>query len=286
MITRTEASVRSATLQDRGRIANLIHFEMRVHRSLDWKTPLDWVGSSPYLLLERNERVLGALACPPDPPEIAWIRLFAVHAAISEREAWRNLWPATLDYLLAQETVQQVGAIPMHGWFRDLLSREGFENNHNIVMLAWDGQHIPEQRLVEDLRIRPMNFDDLPEIVKIDHEAFLPIWRNSEDALSIAYRQASLATIAEYQEQMVGYQISTSNSMGGHLARLAVIPQYQGIRIGYNLVYDVLNHFKQRGANQVSVNTQGENSSSQSLYKKMGFKYTGDVYPVYEYPLT
>ncbi|MFN2198069.1 MAG: GNAT family N-acetyltransferase [Anaerolineales bacterium] len=247
---------------------------------------MDWLGSNPYFVLERNNRILSAMACPPDPPEIAWIRLFAVHAAISEREAWRTLWPATLDALQAQPEIERVGAIPLHGWFRDLLAREGFENNHNIVMLAWDGRELPEQRKVKDLNIRPMNFDDLPEVARIDHEAFIPIWRNSEDALSIAYRQASLATIAEYQEKMVGYQISTSNSMGGHLARLAVAPGYQGIGIGFNLVSDVLAHFKQRGANQVSVNTQGENLSSQALYKRIGFKYTGDIYPVYEFPLT
>jgi ribosomal protein S18 acetylase RimI-like enzyme len=285
MVTSVEVRVRKVTEEDRVRVANLIHFELRVHRNLDWKPPLEWIGAEPFLVYEKNNRLLAALACPPDPPEIAWVRLFAVHAAISEREAWRELWPQTRDFLEAKTTAEYVAAIPQQSWFREMLLREDFENLQNVVMLSWTGIKIPEAKKTDAIRIRPMNFDDLQRVEGIDRRAFSAMWRNSLTALEIAYRQASLATVAMSEDEMVGYQISTSNSMGGHLARLAVLPKFQGKGIGYSLVRDVLVQFRQRGANQVTVNTQSNNQASKALYASLGFKPTGQIYPVYQKPL-
>ena len=285
MITQIDTQVRQVSAKDKSIIANLTHFEVRVHRNLDWKTPLDWIGEKPFLIYEQNQRALAALACPPDPPEIAWIRLFTAHSSISELKAWRALWPVAYEQLGNMPEVTTAAALPMQGWFRDLLEREGFVNSHNVVMLAWDKPNIPESIEHGDIIIRPLNFDDLSAVEAVDKAAFKPLWQNSIEALQIAYRQASFATVAELNEKIVGYQISTANTMGGHLARLAVMPQYQGKKIGYCLVQDLLNQFHHRGARRVTVNTQSDNHASLKLYRKIGFTYTGEVYPVYEYPI-
>lgn len=285
MITSVETIVRQARLQDRGKLANLIHFETRVHRNFDWKTPLDWLGDSPFLVLERNNRLVAALACPPDPKSIGWIRLFAVHASLSAREAWQALWPAAQAMLSEMDGPQTAGAITVHNWFRELLEEQGFQHHHDIVMLAWLPKELPDQPKRRDVNLRPMNYDDLVEVEKVDHQAFFPLWRNSLQGLKTAFKQAMIATVAEVDDRMVGYQISTSNAMGGHLARLAVAPEYQGRGIGYDLVYDVLQQFYRRGADQVTVNTQSTNRFSVKLYKKLGFISTGETFPVYEYPI-
>jgi ribosomal-protein-alanine N-acetyltransferase len=84
---------------------------------------------------------------------------------------------------------------------------------------------------------------------------------------------------------MIGYQISTASPMGGHLARLAVRPQYQKNGIGYALVKDALDQFKRRGTLRVTVNTQKDNAVSLSLYLKAGFQSVGEEYPVYQYKI-
>ena len=126
-----------------------------------------------------------------------------------------------------------------------------------------------------------MEPDDLEAVQRIDEAAFSPVWQNSYSALEHAYHQSAVSTVAEISGRLVGYQISTATAVGGHLARLAVDPGLQGKGIGYDLVRDVMVQFKRRGAYHVSVNTQYDNSVSLSLYRKAGFKPTGEEYPVY-----
>jgi ribosomal protein S18 acetylase RimI-like enzyme len=225
---------------------------------------------------------VSALACPPDPPETAWIRLFAVSTRISSQKAWEELWPVARAHLLGHYGSIQVAAIPLQNWFRSLLDKSDFKNTHNVVVLIWDGGEIPPEHADDRCTIRPMNFDDLPTVHEIDKAAFKPIWQNSRSGLELAFRQAALATVAEGPGGLIGYQISTSSPVGGHLARLAVYPQFQGKGVGYQLVHDLLKQFTRRGAQSVTVNTQFDNKTSLSLYQKAGFRLTGEEYPIYE----
>jgi ribosomal protein S18 acetylase RimI-like enzyme len=124
--------------------------------------------------------------------------------------------------------------------------------------------------------------EDLKAVRVIDAAAFVPIWQNSQAYLEIAFRQASIATVAEQSGALVGYQISTATPMGGHLARLAVLPFHQGRGLGYALLHDLLTQFSRRGARSISVNTQKDNLASLALYKKAGFRLTGEEYPIYQ----
>ena len=49
MVALLQLPVRTARPDDRQALANLIHFEVYVHRHLDWRHPLDWLGCQPYL---------------------------------------------------------------------------------------------------------------------------------------------------------------------------------------------------------------------------------------------
>jgi len=276
--TRKGLSVRLVQDTDRRKLANLIHFGTWVHRHLDWRSPLDWIGYQPYLVVERNGSLLAALACPPDPPEVAWMRLFAVSSAWEVAEAWDHLWPVIYEYLWGTT----VAAIPLQGWFSHQLATANFSQTHQVTMLIWENQDLPPESLVPDCILRLMNFDDLAAVKELDAAAFGPIWQQSMDMLQIAFQQAAIATIAEDDDGIIGYQISTAGSSGGHLARLAVHPRVQGQGVGYALARDMISQFYRRGALRITVNTQNDNEASLMLYQKVGFKPTGEVYPVYE----
>jgi len=276
--TRELIGVRLAQEKDRKQLANLIHFSPWVHRHLDWRPPLDWIGYQPYLLVEREGRLLAALACPPDPPDTAWLRLFAVSSDLTTDEAWEILWPAAHEYLWGIT----IAAIPLQGWFSQLLSAAQFTQTHEVLMMIWENQELPAESQVPNCMIRLMNYDDLPTVKALDAEAFGPIWQQSIDMLETAFQQAAVATVAESQDGIIGYQISTASSGGGHLARLAVHPRVQSKGIGYAIVRDMLAQFYRRGALQVTVNTQLDNLASLALYHKAGFQRTGEVYPVFE----
>jgi ribosomal protein S18 acetylase RimI-like enzyme len=277
-----DLKIRSVKISDRPRLANLIHFGSQLHQHLDWISALDWIGKYPFLVLERGENIIASLACPPEIPGITWIRLFVVNSSILIDRAWESLWSATIEELKRIGKFQ-VAALSLQGWFNSLLENSDFTHTDDVVVLIWDNStQIPQAKSL-NFTIRPMQDEDLHAAFAIDNEAFKLEWRNSFESMESGFQQASIATVAESEGEVVGYQYSTLSNMGGHLARLAVKPAKQGIGIGFSLVRDVLSQFRKNGAVHVTVNTQQKNAVSLSLYKKAGFKSTGESYRVYQY---
>jgi ribosomal-protein-alanine N-acetyltransferase len=272
--------VRPADLQDRQLISNLIFFQNHAHRHLDWRHPLDWLGSPYFWLIEENGRALAALACPPDPPGIAWVRLFAFGGQISAAEAWSALWELARGEI-ARRGGAQVAVIAMHGWMRELLARTDFDRPQSVVMLEWRGRPALQPSLPTGVTLRPMTESDLPAVEQVDADAFDPLWRISLDNVRRAFSQAAVATVVESQGRALGYQLSTGKQNGAHLARLAVRKEAQGFGLGAALVSDLIGQMRRRGADLITVNTQNNNHSSLALYQKMGFLRTGEEFPVF-----
>jgi ribosomal protein S18 acetylase RimI-like enzyme len=277
-----QVSLRPAVLNDQARIANLIYFEAHVHRHLDWRSPLDWLGAPEYWVIEQGGSLLGVLACPSDLPGVAWIRLFAHSRSIPMREAWNALWYYAREQIV-QVNHQMVAAITLQPWFADLLKESSFSLAQQIVVLEhqWaGGTRLPS---APRLPVRAMTADDVPAVAALDAAAFKPIWQNSLVSIQMAFAQAGLATVIEENGRLLGYQISTANPFGMHLARLAVAPEAQGRGLGTALVEDLLHYAGLRGMNRITVNTQADNQPSLALYQKLGFRLTGEQYPVYAF---
>jgi len=279
---KVDFQVRPAVSMDQRQIANLIHFESCVHRHLDWRNPLDWIGVPPYLVAERHGRLVAALACPPDPPQVAWIRLFVNADRLPLKEAWDILWEAAQSDL-SRNGNSRVAVIALKDWFRDILNDSGFTVHQQIVMLERRDGMPADEIFPLGIGIRQMTVHDLPAVAAVDAVAFDPLWHNSLAALNRAYQQAMLATVAESTQGMIGYQISTQNPYGAHLARLAVRPEAQGQGVGRALVSDLIRVLARRGASRLTVNTQADNAPSLALYKRLGFVETGERYPVFEF---
>lgn len=285
MITQVHLTVRSAVEADRAELASLIQLEPYVHRHLDWRSPIDWLGRQPFLVAERGDRLVAAIACPPDPPGASWIRTFAVSGNISIARAWDLLWGEVIEQLKDHPGVCVAG-IPLYQWFRRLLQKSSFVHTHNVVLLAWEGRNPPPPRETSGIRLRRMTAADLPAVMRVDNAAFNPLWRNSLETVTLAFQQSVLATVAEDEVGVVGYQISTPSPHGWHLARLAVHPAKQRRGIAYSLTQDLLAQFTRRGRTMLTVNTQHDNQASLILYNKTGFQRTGEEYPVYQFCLT
>lgn len=276
--------VRPAVHADQQQIANLLYFEDHVHRHLDWRAPLDWLGSSPYWVMEESGRIQAALACPQDPPGVAWLRLFTYAAPLTGPEAWSPLWDAARVEVAAAGGAS-VAAIALQAWFEMILRSSGFEQRQHIVMLEWNGDQPPAQEPPPGILVRRMQAADLPTVVDTDGVAFPPLWRNSLEAFRKAFAQAVLASVAENEQgEIIGYQLSTGNPFGAHLARLAVRPEAQGRGTGTALVADLIRRlWRHAGSARLTVNTQDDNLTSLAVYEKIGFVRTGEMFPVFVY---
>lgn len=279
MLTKTDQNIRPVEEKDRNHVGKIIHFGSLVHRHLDWRFPLDWIGFPPFYVFEQNNTITAALACPPDLPDVAWIQLFACDTKQVCRPAWENMWAPCRDYLV-KNGIKFVAAIPLHKWFQEMLKRESFQNIHNVIVFAWDNQ-LSKQPEPKPFHIRDFKPDELDTIQEIDKAAFGPIWRNSLKTLKLAYKQAKYATVVEDEIGPFGYQISTPRRDGVHLARLAIHPRNQNKGAGYALLHHLQTTINDTRQAPLTVNTQDNNQASIGLYKKGGFIQTIESYPVY-----
>ncbi len=276
--------VRRAVMEDHNQIANLIFFESNTHRHLDWRSALEWIGSRNYWVLEDNGRIIAALACPEDPQNIAWIRLFSYHQDLSNLETWSALWEAARDDIMSFNPQSHIAAIVTKQWFQNLLLSSGFELKQNIVLLQLGVKDaFLSTSVTSEIRVRPMLGTDIPDVAALDLAAFGRFWHNTFESLQRAYSQSLRATVAENDLGLVGYQISTGNPFGAHLARLGVRPEAQGMGIGRILVNDLIRYLTVQQIGKLSVNTQSDNQASLTLYQKIGFVRTGEYFPVLVY---
>ena len=275
--------VRPADAKDHQQLSNLIFFESRLHRHLDWRSPLEWLGAPFYWALEEDGQITAALACPTERDRIAWIRLFVYTGRWSAESAWNMIWAAARQEI-TQAGGARVAAIAIQPWFQDVLAGSGFSNRQQIVMLEWRyhpsfasiSQHGPD-----GIRIRRMTEADLPEVENTDAASFDTLWQNPLETIRKAFGQALYATVAENEHGIIGYQLSTGGGQRAHLARLAVHPAVQGKGAGRALLSDLFRYITYAGLSRLSVNTQSDNQASLSLYQRMGFVRTGEEYPVY-----
>ena len=276
--------VRPADIHDHQQLSNLIFSETRLHRHLDWRSPLEWLGAPFYWALEEEGQIEAALACPMEAIGIAWLRLFVHTSHWPGQNAWQILW-STATYEIARAGGATVAAIAMQHWFQTLLVMNGFVSRQQIVMLEWHGFASQPWAAyqAQGLHIRKMTEADLPQVEKTDAAAFAPLWQNPLETLQRAFSQALFATVAENGEGIVGYQITTGGGQRAHLARLAVDPAVQGRGVGKALLSDLFSRLTQNGLFTLTVNTQSDNLTSLSLYQKMGFVRTGEQHPVYTF---
>jgi ribosomal protein S18 acetylase RimI-like enzyme len=277
--------IRPASPKDHQQLSNLIFFESRLHRHLDWRSPLEWLGAPFYWALEEGGQITAALACPLELDGIAWVRLFVYTGRWSAESAWGLIWSSAREEI-ARAGGAKVAAIAIQPWFQDVLAASGFENRQQIVMLEWRHQTsgglagpVPAPGIL----IRRMTEADLPEVEKTDAASFDPLWQNPLETIRRAFAQALYVTVAENERGIIGYQLSTGGGQRAHLARLAVHPAVQGQGAGRALLNDLFRYITYAGISRLSVNTQSDNHASLSLYQRMGFTRTGEEYPVYTY---
>lgn len=280
MHTPTHWTIRSSNQSDRENLPALLYTARWKHQHLDWINALDLLDETPFLLILDQKSPVGCLACPPDPPTVAWLRLFAVADGFTPSHLWSQLWPkAAVQAVFAG--AKQAAALLSDDWFAPLLLESGFEHTNDVIFLEWCGETPPPASLSQGL-IRNMRVEDLPAVNEVDKRAFNLIWQLSLGTLHVAFHQAALATVVEIDDQPVAYQISTASAFGAHLARLAVAPEWQRRGLGKALVLDLLRRFSRQGIHRVSVNTQTDNKRSLLMYSGLGFQQTGSRHPVYQ----
>ena len=137
-------------------------------------------------------------------------------------------------------------------------------------------------RLLTFERLMPSDPASLDQLVRIDNAAFPWLWWNSA-AEFLAYGETPGVQLflGRRAGRPVAYVGITTFAGWGHLDRMAVVPEAQGMGLGREALAFAVNVLARQGARRVGLSTQGGNLRSQRLYEGFGFRRS----PGYDYRL-
>ena len=175
MPTPAQYSLRAATPSDRELIRRFLHSPTYTHRHLDWRDALDWLGSAPFWILEKNGVLEAVLACIVEPVDVAWVRLFSAGSNASPSWAWNILFERVYSWLAEQPSRPVIAALGLQEWFGDMLANNGFQHYQDIIVFSYEDAAPPPPSPDPALVLRPMTSTDLPAVTRVDNVAFEPV---------------------------------------------------------------------------------------------------------------
>ena len=189
--TPPQYALRKAEIRDRSLLTRFLNNPAYSHRHLDWRDPLDWLGSQPFWILEKNYEVEGILACPPRSDRGRLGACVRGRLTCLPSWTWNILFERAMNDLVERNPSPAIVSLALQDSFGDLLVVNNFSHHQDIIVLAYEGT-IPEPLVNSpDIVVRLMQTDDLPQVTLIDNLAFEPIWRLSQDDLQRAYQRSS-----------------------------------------------------------------------------------------------
>lgn len=289
--------IRVATKSDAGAILRLLNTAVFSHLHVDWHLPGDWIGSPSFVVIPKAEKpqskssltaklfpertdLTACLAATADPLPAAWVRV----AALADEDAAEQILAKMLAQVvpvLHHQGVTQLAWLAVEEWPRPLLPKLGFARGSSIETYVKEDRQLPEVASVPGLIIRQVYSTDFEALAELEEASFAPLWRQSAQALAIARPQSLSFDVALLDDEIVGYQLSAQAETGAHLVRLTVHPEKHGLGIGSALLKHAFAYYYRQGLYTVSLNTQVENSASQKLYLKFGFRPSQQRLPIW-----
>lgn len=280
-------NIEPAQIQDKKQIEKFLQNNLRAHRHLDWLELDEWIGQSGFFLLKHKDQITAILCATPDIENVAWIHLFACVTDFDYSRAWRILFRHFCVCLSKTAPQTRIHSIALTPWFDQLLIKSKFSQTEAICVLEKNLHFDQEQNRSSSFpgEIHRMTFEQIPQVLEVDHNAFAPLWQLSERALEKALQAADYATVLCRNGKIIAYQLCTATYLQAHLARLAVHSGERGQGIGQILIEDVFDYYTKERIWSLSVNTQQSNQASIALYLKTGFVAVDESFPVYTYSL-
>lgn len=138
----------------------------------------------------------------------------------------------------------------------------------------------PQQKFV------PVTLDDsdlFEQLMATDHAAFTWLWRNYPGEFYWWMNQPSVEVWAGMIDgRVASYYGTTYYQQLGHLDRIGVHPDFQGMGLGRETLLMAMQRMASRGLHKAALSTQLGNDVSQGLYESVGFRrVTKNDYEMY-----
>lgn len=150
--------------------------------------------------------------------------------------------------------------------------------NEQLLYRKKDGR-VPEAQGLP-VTIRPYEVGDMDGLIGIEQAIFMPeVWNDRDTFTEMLNTPASMLSVAVFHGQLVGYNYNRILENGtGHLVRLGVHEDYQGLGIGKQFLQKSIEWFLTAGAAEMMLYVRQENIGARALYEKSGFNKEGLEY--------
>jgi ribosomal protein S18 acetylase RimI-like enzyme len=276
-----DLTIRSSEPSDQESLNTFFSSQEIYHRHFDWLSAADWLGCEPFYILERDGKIIAAIACPEDPDNIAWIRFYYVSPSYRTSEIFKLMIDHIVEFYHKRSRNVTLVSLSTTHWFTSFLESANFKCRQHVVVLEWLDNYKCQTEINPDLSLLTVDEDDLPLVENIDRQSFPPLWQVPGESLRGALKLDLYGKLLYHEDDLVGYQLSNCTTTSIHLSRLAILPKFQQRSFGIVLVKDLIAEARRRNIRFISVNTQEDNLASLALYKKAGFLRTDERYPVF-----
>ncbi|GAA0351987.1 ribosomal protein S18-alanine N-acetyltransferase [Bacillus horti] len=122
---------------------------------------------------------------------------------------------------------------------------------------------------------RFMTVHDIPHVMEVENAAFTVPW--SEDAFynELLNNHFAKYIVAVDEERIVGYCGVWLIVDEAHITNVAVHPDYQGKKIGKQLMQEIIEISKHLSAVRMTLEVRVSNHAAQRLYQSFGFEIQG-----------
>ncbi|ERB65147.1 GNAT family N-acetyltransferase [Vibrio coralliilyticus OCN008] len=133
--------------------------------------------------------------------------------------------------------------------------------------------------------IRPMTIEDYDAVIRLWLQTEGMSVRDADSRENIALyldRNPNLSFVAVSEGNIIGAVLVGTDGRRGYLQHLAVLPQFRGQRIGYQLISQSINALAKIGIPKTHLFVYDDNLNAQKFYEKLGW-FPRDNIRMYSY---
>jgi len=120
------------------------------------------------------------------------------------------------------------------------------------------------------MQIRRMTEEDLDTIYELEQHIFPDPWPKISFEYEVSQNPLAIPLILENEDKIIGYAIIWKIYEEFHIANFAIVPEYQGKKLGNNFLENLLTL---RGDCKFAIlEVREKNNRAIRLYEKFGFK--------------
>lgn len=124
----------------------------------------------------------------------------------------------------------------------------------------------------ETIRIRPLGYSDLPQVIGVERRAFPTPWSLAMFVLELS-KPSGVCLAALEGEKVVGYLICSRYDQVWHLMNIAVDPPTRRRGVATGLLEQMLERAGREASYTLEVRTS--NAGAITLYEQFGFRSAG-----------